>query len=186
MPEIYKFWFNESMTFSHYFGKKALDLDDYIKEKFEAKLLLANNGGLKEWVNKPISCLEYIILTDQFPRHIYRNQKKAFKFSRLAEWAMIQGLEKGFLDKFTDLQTGFFLSPAKHSEDPVLSKLGVFYHKITNLKFENKITNKFLKSMVQHNEVLKKFGRFPKRNKILGRINTEEEEKYIANTGGQF
>jgi uncharacterized protein (DUF924 family) len=186
MSEIYTFWFNESMTFSHYFGEKAFELDDYIKEKFEDKLLLAKNGGLKEWLNNSINCLEYIILTDQFPRHIYRNKKNAFKFSHLAEWAMIEGLERGYLNKFTDLQAGFFLSPAKHSENPIISRLGILNHKITNIKFESKISNKFLKSMLQHNEVLKKFGRFPKRNRILGRKNTEEEEKYIANTKGQF
>lgn len=181
IDSILNFWFSKKPNFEMWFenGKKY---DIIIKNKFYNYLIEAEKGNLLHWLSHHRSYLAYIILMDQFSRHIYRgshksyqNDKKVLLFTEMGFWLHYDHLDA--------VEKMFALMPYQHSEDIDDQKLGKsILEKL--IKSEKKLREKnILKRALFHQnnhlEVIKKFGRFPKRNEFLGRESTEEEIDYI-------
>lgn len=207
--DILDYWFSKGI-FSPDYDKwfmKSQNYDEEIKEKFGDLLKEAERGKGYGWLVSKDSFVAYIILMDQFSRHIYRGTADSFKNDN----GVLIFCELGFElyhDQLNGYEFMFAFMPYMHTESLLYQKKGKnqftnhlnLYGNSTNNK--RKLTNpsetplmtsieptkydkeyEMLKSMQPHLEghiqVIEVFGRFPKRNKALGRESTEQEIKYM-------
>ena len=159
--------------------------DEIIRAEFLEVHKKACNEELPEWLNFPKSILALILLLDQFSRHLYRNQAKAFAQDEQCLRLVQKGIREGFDRDLYLVERQFFYMPLMHAEDIHLQKLSIkMFSNLLNdapmkLKQSFKSTLSFAES---HHHVITQFGRFPELNKILGRENTTEEIAFL-NTG---
>lgn len=167
------------------------DVDKYIRDKWGNLLdnyknntdLFKDNHYLKSWMNSSDGIMALILLFDQFPRHIYRGSAKSFYFDN---YAFI--LAKHLLENYPNIPISYkmFSNVAlMHSEDiNTVSNVVLELLKIANSEELSKEWKtgliKTSKSCQQHVDVLKRFGRYPHRNKLLGRENTLEETDFLS------
>ena len=181
ISDILDFWFYKKLDYKKWFHSKSKH-DSYITKEFSDILKLAEKGYLLEWLTSYESYLAMIILMDQFSRHIYRDTSKAYENDTQILLFTEMGLEL-YLDQASASEKMFILMPYQHSENINDQQLGV--NILENLvknetnPCEKNILKKTLFHQKKHYEVIKKFGRFPKRNIILDRESTEEEIDYI-------
>ena len=95
---------------------KNEDVDRQIKERFAGQVAMAANGALDAWANSPDGLLALLLLTDQFPRNIYRNTPDAFRFDAQALAWCRSGLSRGMDRKLRAIQRAFFYLPLAHAE----------------------------------------------------------------------
>jgi uncharacterized protein (DUF924 family) len=165
--------------------------DKKIKDYFENDLALAIKGESEAWELTPRGTLALILLLDQFSRNIYRDTRRAFSQDQKAIEISISGIEKGFDTKLHPAQRIFFYMPLIHSEDIGMQEKSIECY--LNLK-ELVLTPPPLANMVsgscdfakRHYAIIKRFGRYPHRNRILGRESTPEEVKFLSEPGSSF
>jgi len=161
----YDKWFNKDDAF-----------DAAVSDRFRATYEAAAAGRLTDWEKTPESALALIILLDQFPRNMFRGSPKSWATDPMARDVTKQALAKGFDKKVPpELQTFFYL-PLMHSEKIDDQKLCVELYKA--LGDENS-----LKYAELHEDIIRRFGRFPHRNPVLGRETTAEEQAFLDEGG---
>ena len=181
--EILEFWFKNSKP-NQWFDKNN-EYDNLIIRKFNKIHSYAVKGKLSKWEETPQNCLALIILIDQFSRNIYRNNNKSFEYDHISLKICKNGLNNSFLDKLENEDNKlFFILPLIHSENIDDQKLALFilHSKLKNHSNFNKI-NKFFK---RHKEIIKLFGRFPHRNKVLKRISNDKEIAFLKTPFSSF
>jgi uncharacterized protein (DUF924 family) len=175
-----KMWFS---------NRKEMDAD--IKFRFELDLKRALEGKLNSWLDISRGSLAFIILIDQFSRNIYRGTPKAFEGDSIALKACLNGIENGFDINLHPIERLFYYMPLMHSEDleiqmtslecfTMLEKLFTSPPSIASLISTSKMYAE------KHYLMIEKFGRFPHRNKIIGRSSTPEELKFLTDSGCPF
>ncbi|MDX1352947.1 MAG: DUF924 family protein [Thiomicrorhabdus sp.] len=169
--EIIDYWYSEEMK-KHWFSSTP-ELDNEIRELYESLWESAKAGKLDDWKNTPEGCLALTIVLDQMPLNMFRGQAKSFSTERKAIEVTLFALENGLDQKISNDKLPFLFMPLMHSEkleDQDLSvKLFEKYDLSTNLRFAK-----------HHRELIKRFGRFPHRNHILGRESSKEESEYLV------
>lgn len=186
---VLSFWFGEiddpqyGKPRALWFEKNVL-VDQTIKMRFSQLHEKASRGELKEWEKHPTTLLALIILLDQFSRHIYRHEAAAFSTDRRACALAIQGIEEGFDQQVIPIGRVFYYLPLEHSENIIDQARSVAL--FTRLYKEYPIYKEYLTYAQMHYDVIAQFGRFPHRNKILGRVSSSEEEKYLNESGVVF
>lgn len=196
--EILNYWFGElgegeapsGDYYVKWFGKRS-EVDEYIKTTFEDDLELAVGGKLKSWEDASRSNLALIILLDQFSRNIYRGTAKAFAHDSLAIEICLRGIENGFDKRLHPVERLFFYMPLEHSEDLEMQKKSVEYFSMLEKLFSfpqslASMITEFRKYAEMHYVTIKRFGRFPHRNEILGRESTTEEIEFLTQPGSSF
>ena len=189
---IIKFWFGrveETIVPSEnrariWFGESD-DIDDEIKDLFSEDLENAIVGGFNSWDNHPRGQLAKIILLDQFSRHIYRNTPKAYSNDKLALDICLKGIGSEDEHALSLIERVFYYFPLLHSEDISNQEKSVrAYQMLAEMAFSETrvIYDSFLKFANHHYTIIQRFGRFPQRNKVLGRDSTEEELIYLEET----
>lgn len=168
--DVLNFWFEE-ITSDEWFNKSdALDLK--MVEKFIVIHSQAVAGELAFWRNEPLGRLAEIILIDQFSRNIYRDDPKAYASDGMALVLAQETIRGNHHQNFEIRHKQFLYMPFMHSESKVIHesavKLFSEYGLENNLKYE-----------MEHKSLIDRFGRYPERNKILGRLNTPDEEIYL-------
>jgi uncharacterized protein (DUF924 family) len=122
----------------------------------------------------PEECLALIISLDQFPRNIYRGTPRAFAADAKAREVTTHALDNGFhkgLEKWPKI---FMYLPFEHSEQ--------FEHHERILPLYKEVADEHsIMSAQGHHDTIKKFGRYPHRNEVMGRQNTPEEDEYMEN-----
>ncbi|GAB5099551.1 DUF924 family protein [Caballeronia sp. HLA56] len=184
---ILEFWFGavgspEAGTERKLWWKKKPAFDAQISERFGAVLEEAQSGGLREWERTPSGALALIVLLDQFSRNCYRHTPRAFAGDERA-----LALAKALVDSGDDLRLAdayhraFAYMPFEHDErmESQLRAVELF----GKLEQEEGVTS-FHESAMKHAEIIERFGRFPHRNRILGRPTTKEEETWLMTRGG--
>jgi len=172
--EILEFWLDELSPADWY--KEDAALDAKIRQRFEATWTRAAQGALAQWLTYPSGALAYIILTDQFPRNMFRGEARAFSTDRAALAAAKCAIDKGWDLKIDEPARQFFYLPLMHSE---------------NLCDQERCVRLMLERMPEtgaanllharaHREVIRQFGRFPYRNTALARATTAQEAEYVA------
>jgi uncharacterized protein (DUF924 family) len=155
--------------------KKDAAFDETIKRRFLATYEAAAAGKLRDWENTAEGALALLILLDQFPRNMFRNSARAFAADPLARVVTAGALVKGFDGAFPDLRSFFYL-PFEHSEDMADQERAVALYKAAgdadNLKWAE-----------IHADIIRRFGRFPHRNAVLGRTTTPEEQAFLDSGG---
>ena len=178
LPAHFKRWFMSGDT-----------LDGEIRDRFGSWVGLAAAGDLDTWGNDALSHLALIVLLDQFPRNIWRGQAEAFALDpsalRHSDALITSGKDQGM----HFLQRGFAYMPHQHAEDLAAQDAGVAaYEKLVAETDEayRSVAEGFLNSSREHREIIRRFGRFPHRNAVLGRVGTEEEEGYLRDGAKRF
>jgi len=171
-------WFSEDPVF-----------DEEIVNEFADDINAASAGKLNHWAAEPEGRLALIILIDQFRRNIYRNTAKAFSKDKLALKLCVEGAMEEKDRSLTPIQRVFFYMPLQHAESrKVQAKSVALYNRLAELVSPT-YRETFL-TVVQfaelHKDIIDQFGRFPHRNKLLGRENTAEESEYLAGDSPDF
>lgn len=175
--EIIDFWFQE--TSPELWWKKDENFDQLVKQRFLEVHQQANANELFPWRATPLGSLAEIIVLDQFSRNIYRDSAKAFASDPLALALAQRVVEKEFDLELSPVQRSFIYLPFMHSESSVIHELAVNLYEVLgeadNLAFE-----------LKHKVIIDQFGRYPHRNKILGRESTEQELAFLTQPDSSF
>jgi uncharacterized protein (DUF924 family) len=169
--------------------KSDAAVDDDLRTRFAEAVEMAGRDELHEWPSSPRGLLALIILTDQFPRNIFRNTPRAFFFDPIARAHCRDGIARAFDLQLRPIERVFHYLPLEHSEalpdqDESVSLFGA-------LAREAGATNKdlyagYLNYAERHREIIARFGRFPHRNRIVGRESTAEEIAFLQTPGSSF
>lgn len=188
-PEsVLDFWFGappEGVTAERrtlWFGKSA-DTDALIRRRFADLHAQARSGALAHWRAEPRSCLAFVIVTDQFPRNLFRGTPDAFATDALALAAAKAALESGFDRSLAPVERVFLYLPFEHSESRADQDRAVAL--FDALRREPGMDG-FYDYAVAHQRIVARFGRFPHRNEILGRESTPEELAFLKEPGSSF
>jgi len=155
--------------------KKDAAFDDDIRRRFLTLHEAAAAGKLTAWEASAEGALALLILLDQFPRNMFRGEMRAFAGDPLARAISSRAILNGFDDAFPDMR-GFFYLPFEHSEDLADQERGLTLYKAAG-------DADGLKWAEIHADIIRRFGRFPHRNAVLGRVSTPEEQKFLDDGG---
>jgi len=192
---ILEFWFGTSpddavaTEQSRLWWTKHPDTDREIRQRFESCVRKATDGELDGWAATPRGRLALIILTDQFPRNMYRNTPTSFAYDALARRWCEEGLQAGVDKLLRPIERVFFYLPLEHSESMADQDRAVaLYEALVQDVGPERVSGftGFLDYAIRHREVIARFGRFPHRNRILGRASTPEEVEFLAQPGSSF
>lgn len=193
---IRSFWFGANpddaavaQQNSKLWWSKSEDIDRQIRERFENQVTLAAAHGLDDWSESATGLLSLLLLTDQFPRNIYRNSPQAFQFDPLAQNWCRAGLDRGLDRQLRPIERVFFYLPLEHAESVPLQALSVqlftrLYQEVPSEHMD--IFRGYLMFALRHRRIIDRFGRFPHRNEILGRQSTPEEIAFLLEPGSSF
>ena len=178
MPgDVLAFWFEE-ITPKHWWATSD-DLDRHIKSRFGALHYATKDCDLYGWRESAKGRLAEIIILDQFSRNIYRNHPNAFAYDSLA-LALAQTAVAVNADHELDInQRAFLYMPYMHSESLII-------HEVAITLFSQPSMEANLQFELRHKEIIDRFGRYPHRNKILGRISTPEEIGFLKTAVSSF
>ena len=166
--DIIKYWFSKKSK--QYWFASTPEIDNEIREKFEDVWDRAATGELTDWQNSAEGSLALIIIFDQFPLNMFRGQSKSFKTEDMAVEVALNAINNGCDEELSDEKLLFLFMPLMHSENIDHQNLQVYLFQKYNFNLE------FSK---HHRDIIKKFGRFPHRNEIFGRMSTMEELDYL-------
>jgi uncharacterized protein (DUF924 family) len=152
--------------------KSTPEFDSELTRLFSDIHERAATGDFDYLRDVPAECLALVISLDQFPRNIYRGSGKAFHADSKARELSHHALSNAYDNTISIEARKFFYLPLVHSEDLNDQELAVKKYKAFN-------DEKSLASSIGHRDAIEKFGRFPHRNRVLGRENTPEEEEYL-------
>lgn len=197
MLSVHAFWFGEGELQNPSEIKKRMafwfknnkQTDELIRERFSDKVEKALLGKLDFWLEDSLGALSLIILLDQFTRNLYRYTPRAFSGDSFALYASLQGIDNKIDETFSPIERVFFYLPLEHSEDIHIQKASMkYFHKLkTEASSEYKDILEGCYSWAEkHYEIIKEFGRFPHRNKILGRPSTKEEIEFLKDSPNPF
>ena len=170
--------------------RKSFETDTLIAERFLPTLAALAGGMAYEWaVASPRGRLAAIIALDQFPRNIFRDTPAAFELDHRALDLAMHGVLLAEDMDMRPVERQFFYLPLEHSERLNHQELcaKAFTGALASAPDPFKpLMENALDYAKQHRDVIARFGRFPHRNKILGRTNTAEEAAYLAQPGSGF
>ena len=180
--KILNFWFEETSAEKKF--KKDLKFDQVIKDKFFNDYNLASQNKLDDWQDTDRGCLALIILLDQFSRNLFRESGKAFEQDKKARSVLLKIITKNFLDNMNESERLFALLPLIHSEN------------ILDHKKAYELMDKFLKKhselekikifWLDHTAAIKRFGRYPHRNKVLNRVSSDDEIEFLKSPNSSW
>ena len=150
--------------------------DSAIRETFLATYEAAAAGKLQDWQATAEGALALVIVLDQFPRNMFRGEARCYAADPLARAAANLALKRGYDQDVPEAERTFFFLPFTHSEDPVDQKRCVELYRAVG-------DEDGLKYALDHAEIIRRFGRFPHRNAMLGRATTPEEQAFLDSGG---
>lgn len=163
--------------------------DQEIHRRFESSTEAMGRGELDDWAATPHGLLAMVLLVDQFPRNMYRSLPESFAFDTLALRWSLHALERGMDNHLRPIERVFLYLPLEHAESRAEQDRSVFLFEqlARDVPAEQKeVFAGFLDYAIRHREVIARFGRFPHRNKILGRESTPEEIEFLQQPGSSF
>jgi uncharacterized protein (DUF924 family) len=157
--------------------KKDDGFDAAIRQRFLATYEAAAAGGLADWAENAEGALALLLVLDQFPRNMFRNDARAFAADALARAVAARAIERGFDREIAMPERAFFYLPFEHSEALADQERCVALSRATG-------DAETVKWAELHADIIRRFGRFPHRNKALGRTTTADEQAFLD--GGGF
>lgn len=184
--QILTFWFGEGEDYGksrQQWFRKDTAFDDEIHARFAALYAQAAAGKLAHWQEQPLDCLALIILLDQFPRNMFRGTGRAFESDSLARDAARHALAQGYDRNMLPVERQFVYLPLEHSE-----LLAEQEQCLTLMKELSAFpdTHDLHVWSEKHLVIIRRFGRFPHRNRLLGRESTAEEIEFLRQPGSGF
>ena len=175
--DILHFWFLECSNKQRW--AKDQQFDSMVKRRFEPIYLAACKGELSSWRRALRGRLAEIIVLDQFSRNMYRDTPRAFESDGMALVLAQEAWATGRLMSMSADERSFMVMPYMHAESPMVQAQSVEIFKLLDLP-DN------ISFAIRHKEIIDQFGRFPHRNKILGRNSTAEEIAFLETPGSGF
>ena len=167
---IVDFWFSDRVR--PFWFQSTAEFDDELRNRFESVWQLAAAGKLDSWIETPEGALALVIVLDQFPLNMYRGDALCFSTEAKSRDIASLAIEHNFDQTLTGEQKAFLYMPFMHSESLQDQEKSVVLYEAAGLD-EN------LKFARHHRDIVRRFGRFPHRNKILERASTEAEINYL-------
>ena len=166
--DIIDYWFSEKSK--QFWFASTPTIDKEITSRYEKVWEQAASGNLSIWGETADGSVALIIILDQFPLNMFRGEAKGFKTESMAVEVALNAIDNGFDEEMDNEKLLFLFMPLMHSENLDHQNLQVYLFEKYNFNLE------FSK---HHRDLVKKFGRFPHRNEILGRMSTMEELDYL-------
>ena len=185
---ILDFWFLPAIDPAHgaqrseWFRKDAA-FDARIQQRFGDDIERVLTGEFREWDSDPGGALARILLLDQFTRNVFRDSPRAFAGDALAQAAARAVVDAGHDQLLAPSKRWFVYMPFEHAEDIALQERSVALFKA--LEREPGLAD-IADYAVRHRDIIARFGRFPHRNRILGRTSTAEEVEFLKQPGSGF
>lgn len=169
-PEtVLDYWYGPAMAPHWFASTPAIDAD--IRARFEDLWRRAATGALNDWGDSPEGALALAIVLDQFPLNMYRGRAESFATEQQAVAVAKAAVARDFHLRLDPDRRLFLFMPLMHSEVPADQELSVSLFQASGLD---------TRWPEHHRGIVRRFGRFPHRNAILGRENTPEESAYLA------
>lgn len=163
--------------------------DDMIRSRFGGLLERAARGELEGWADSPRRRLSLILVLDQFSRNIYRGTARAFTHDGHALMLTMSGMHAGADAALEPIERMFFYMPMQHAESlDVQDEAVTAFRRLVDDAPEDVRASfaECLKYAEHHRSIVQRFGRFPHRNRVMGRASTPEERAWLANGGESF
>jgi uncharacterized protein (DUF924 family) len=189
---VREFWFGklplspqglgERMGF--WFGEDELTArrDEQIRSRFGELFERAAAGELESWADGPRRRLSLIILLDQFPRNMFRGSARVFTYDAKALSLTLSGMQSGADGALDAVERIFFYMPLQHAESGEVQDESVAAYRRLLAEAPAELRGSFtgvLEHAEQHRSIVERFGRFPHRNHLLGRVSTPAEEAWL-------
>lgn len=170
IEEIITFWFSEPVKRTWFNSNPAFDR--LLRVNYLELYQTAASGRLNSWMDSPRGCLALCILLDQFPLNMFRGDAASYEAGEAALVVAKHAVKLGYDRQLEDLEKSFIYIPYMHSESLDDQNTAIRL-------YENAGLGESLKWAHHHQNIIKRFGRFPHRNKALGRPDTPEEAEYL-------
>lgn len=174
---VLHFWFRE-LTPEQWFAKDDM-LDERIRLRFGFTHWAAVRGELYNWRETARGRLAEILVLDQFSRNIHRNTAKAFASDAQALALAQEAVRAGADEELEAQEKSFLYMPFMHSESELIHNLSLELFRQPGLE-------ESLKYELAHKAIIERFGRYPHRNAVLGRVSSLEEEEFLQQPGSTF
>jgi uncharacterized protein (DUF924 family) len=175
ISEVLRFWFEETPPRAWFVRDEALDAE--IRKRFGALHASLNEKVPASVTTTPLGALATVIVLDQFSRNLYRNSPRAFSADPTSLAIAQEAIAAGFDRDLSTQQRTFLYMPFQHAEDRAVQERSV--ELFTQLGDPGS-----LDYARQHREVIERFGRFPHRNRVLGRESTPDEIEFLKTHPG--
>lgn len=193
---ILDFWFDGALNnsdaavarLSAWF-KQSDDFDAEIADRFGNLPQAARLGRLNHWLHSCEGTLAMILVLDQFPRNLFRDNPRAFAYDAFALSHAEKAIEQQYDRQLHPLAASFVYLPFEHAEHlPTQNRSVALYEDLLKRAPADlyPIFEKFVDYAHSHRQVIERFGRFPHRNTVLGRSPTEEELDYLTSGGETY
>ncbi len=186
--EILDFWFGREGEegygeFREAWFQKDEEFDKEVRERFLDDYERAARGEYDEWREEPESCLALVVVLDQFPRNLFRDDPRTHvtddKALEVSKYAIEQALDH----ELPGFGRMFLYMPFMHSEDVKDQRRSVELFERLAAADDGTDVTEFAE---RHREIVERFGRFPHRNALLGRETTPEEAEFLKQPGSSF
>lgn len=176
--QVLEFWFKEAGNQAWF--EKSLDFDQRLTARFSDVLKQAAAAELYCWRTSAWGRLAEIIVLDQFSRNIYRNTAAAFAQDAMALALAQEAVAAGVLQELKEIEVrNFILMPYMHSESKLI-------HQQAERLFKKFSSEKTYGYELRHKVIVDRFGRYPHRNDLLGRVSTAEEIEFLKGPDSSF
>lgn len=175
--QVLAFWFHEIDPAQWWRVDAAFD--SMIRNRFLATHEQAVRGELMDWRRSPQGRLAEIIVLDQFSRNIWRNTARAFAHDLAALVLAQEAIAAHAHDALSPVERSFLYLPLMHSESPAIHESAERLYRANGLQHNYEFE-------LKHKAIIDRFGRYPHRNEILGRVSSVEEIEFLAQPGSSF
>jgi uncharacterized protein (DUF924 family) len=194
--KLLEFWFADatqspgraSARSAMWFGQSPV-FDRECRMRYRVLLEGAGQGAFDAWRTRPRPALALVVLLDQIPRNIFRNSPRMFEFDARARATAVAACDAGFVAELHPIEAAFLYMPFEHAEDLAMQERAVAgleaLEATASPGFHDTIAG-FTDYARRHREVIRRFGRFPHRNTVLGRTSTLDEQAYLRGGGERF
>ena len=152
--------------------EKVDAFDAEIRARFLITYQVAAAGRLAAWEDDPEGALALTIVLDQFPRNMFRGDARTYAADPLARAVADRAIARGFDQHFPTIERRFFYLPFEHSENLADQERAVALNRAAG-------DEEGIKYAEIHADIIRRFGRFPHRNRMLGRVTTPEEQAFL-------
>lgn len=168
--EILDFWFaaGRDKWFATY-----PSFDSEIRKRFGDTHMVACDGKLDDWMKDAQSALALVIVLDQFSRNMHRDDHRAWENDNKALGVAREAIRRRFDVEVPATVRQWFYLPFMHAENIEAQRESLHYHAT---RLDDAET---LRWAEEHADIIKRFGRFPHRNAVLGRESTPEEQSFL-------
>jgi uncharacterized protein (DUF924 family) len=172
--DVLTFWFTDPSRW----WKRSASFDAEIRARFLTLHNAIERDEREDWVETPRGALAYVIVLDQFSRNMFRDSARMFESDTRALGAARAAVDRGIDRSLSNDERMFLYMPFMHSEFIADQDRCVELFAST--------AQEWARYAEQHRDIVRRFGRFPHRNALLGRPSTPEELEFLRQPGSSF